>query len=117
MRKLRIGLLVSLVCLELGCCLAFTACKKEEEKQTYTVAWQYEHATVKAEGYDTLPTELEDGTVLYFTVEPEAGWEVSSVTPVSIKKEGEKYKLTVDKNITVNVKVKEAVERIEVKAP
>ncbi len=117
MRKLRIGLLVSLVCLALGCCLAFTACKKEEEKQTYTVAWQYEHATVKAEGYDTLPTELEDGTVLYFTVEPEAGWEVSSVTPVSIKKEGEKYKLTVDKNITVNVKVKEAVERIEVKAP
>lgn len=116
MRKLRIGLLVSLVCLALGCCLAFTACKKEE-KQTYTVEWKYEHSTVKADGYETLPTELEDGTVLYFTVEPEAGWEVSSVTPVSIKKEGEKYKLTVDKNITVNVKVKEAVERIEVEAP
>ena len=116
MRKLRIGLLVSLVCLALGCCLAFTACKKEE-KQTYTVEWKYEHSTVKADGYETLPTELEEGTEVYFTVEPEAGWEVSSVTPVSIKKEGEKYKFTADKNLSVNIKMREVVDRLEIEKP
>ena len=96
--------------------MAFTACKKEE-KQTYTVEWKYEHSTVKADGYETLPTELEEGTEVYFTVEPEAGWEVSSVTPVSIKKEGEKYKFTADKNLSVNIKMREVVDRLEIEKP
>lgn len=118
MRKLKIGLIACLACLALACCVALAACQPEANKQTYKLNWQPdEHVTVVAEGYDTLPAELEEGTEVTFTATPDSGWEISSVTPVTIKKEGEKYKFTVERDITIKVIAKEKVEKIEVDKP
>ena len=98
----------------LGCSLLFAGCGKEPE--TFNITWPNEaNVTITADGFDTLPTSVEEGTVVTFSVTPKTGWEVVSVTGAT--KSGDKYTFTANKTITVGVRVKEIVSSIDVTAP
>ena len=95
-------------------CGVFAACSGEKQKITWDNGG---HSTIVVEGYETLPSELEEGTVVTFTVTPEKGWQVSQVMGATEK--GGKYSFTVKKKaVTVTVALKEIVKSVEVtKAP
>ncbi|MBE7088668.1 MAG: hypothetical protein E7370_04045, partial [Clostridiales bacterium] len=70
------------------------------------------NATITVEGYDALPSEVEEGTKLSFTVEGTNGWEVSKVEGARLS--GGKYNVTVNEAVTVKVILKEAVSSVNV---
>ena len=59
-----------------------TACGETSTPATmYNVTWDVAtQATVTVEGYETLPTQVEEDTSLVFTVATTEGYEVSRVT-------------------------------------
>lgn len=86
-------------------CVAFTACEPEEPKENRAITWAYdaEVVTVAATGYETLPTELLDGTEVSFTVTVKDGYTLGTVSGAQKQDDGS-YKLTVNKK-DVNVKI------------
>lgn len=118
MRKLKLGLLALLACLALVGCVAFAACggdkDGDEQANKYTITWNLPeaHATVKAEGYDTLPTEAEEGTEITFTVTADNGYKVNVGPSNTVKEESGKYKFTVTKNTTIRVSLTEMIESV-----
>ena len=114
-----IALLLTVVFLAVGA-FAMTACGDKTPKQTLT--WEVSHATVAVEGYSELPVEVDQNTVLSFTVTPDTGYEVDSVVAnVEGGKTGKKitpkngvYTYTVGENVTITVVAVEKVKSIEI---
>ena len=98
-------------------CVMLTACGGEQ-KENRAITWTFktEEVTVTADGYDTLPEVLQEGTELTFSVTPKTGYQVGTVT--GAKKDGNNYKLTVGgKDVTVKVNASKILNDIEVKGP
>ena len=118
MRKIKLFVLSVIAVISAVCCFALVACGEKEEggpdnkpAVEYTVTWSVgEHATVKATGYDTLPSKLASGTEVTFTVTMDDGWALLAVAPtnsVAIQTDGS-YKFTVTKNLEIKVLTIEA---------
>ena len=92
----------------------------------FDVKWEVaEQAHVTAEGYKSLPTKLEDGADLKFSVETDDGFSVLSVTSLtegakSAKKLSLKngfYSLVISGNTTIAVNVTKAVKSLSITNP
>ncbi len=99
-----------------ACCMTLVACSSAP---TYAVTWEVAaHATVKVEGYDSLPSEVEEGTKLVFTVTPESGYKITDVkvnnSKISADKSSGKYTRTVKADTKISVTVEEAVTSVVV---
>ena len=114
-----IALLLTVVFLAVGA-FAMTACGDKTPKQALT--WEVSHATVAVEGYSELPVEVDQNTVLSFTVTPDTGYEVDSVvanaeggkTGKKITPKNGVYTYTVSANVTITVVAVEKVKSIEI---
>ena len=112
-KKLTLILLTCIACMALIGCIALTACK-DPVVTTHAITWNVDqHVTVKVDGYDNLPEEVAEGTEIAFTVTPDSGYEITSIAPSSIKKDGDKYKFTVsDKDVTVTIRASRSIDGI-----
>lgn len=88
-----------LAVLAFGCAL-FAACGGGGTKfqMTWTVD---ENVTVAVEGYDKLPEKVKEGEVINFTVTPDNGYEIASVS--GARKSGSKYTVTVNKDTEIKI--------------
>lgn len=122
MKKARIAL-IGFLSLVMMCCIAFVACSEhdkpdEPQPNKYAINWlpdEYiDHISVK--GYNELPTELEEGTEVIFTVTPKEDYLVNDVTPHSAieAQEDGSYKFMVDGELNVKITSKEAVNEYTV---
>ncbi len=95
MTKKRWLLLAFLAAVIVICCACLVACSGGHDDDddtdndtpetpaatTYSITWTLDgHAAVTADGYDTLPTSVEENTKISFTVTPSTGYELESVT-------------------------------------
>lgn len=101
--------------------LCFVGCKDEttggKTDAEHTVTWTVaEHATVKAEGYETLPEKVKDGTAIVFTVECDNGYEVDTVKrgDRNVTASSGKYTVTVTADVTISVTLKEQLKSLNV---
>lgn len=91
--------------------------KKEEEKQIRTITWQKDdNATIKVDGYDSLPTELRDGTEITFSVTVASGYKLDRVRVNSkrINSTDGKYKVSIKSDTTIAVSTIEEVESLTI---
>lgn len=116
-RSLLLTLLLAVVTLVMSCAV-FSACKPvEEPKENRTITWTYDAnaVTVVASGYDTLPTELLEGTEVSFTITPTKGYEVGTVSTAKKQSDGS-YAFTVGaRKVTINIAASKIVSEISVK--
>ena len=91
----------------------FTACSKP--KHAVTFEYDKEIVTVTAEGYDELPTELEEGSTLTINITVKTGYTIGSVPGAKLS-EGTKYLVTVGKaDVKVKINYAKIPTGIEVK--
>lgn len=134
-RKLKIAKIVVAVLFALVAALCLmTACAPEENgggngggnggegtKTEYTLTWNVaSHVEVKADGYETLPTKVERGTKIVFSVEGKDGYTVDRVTRngnrLDPNSSDGKYHVTINNNYTFNVTETRAVSSISATA-
>lgn len=100
-------------------CGVLAACTTETPKEKHTITWDYDSkiVTVTAEGYDALPTEEFEETVITITTVPATGYEVPNVTNAKKGDTDGKWIVTVGtKDLTVRVNVQKILNGIEVTA-
>lgn len=106
MKKFRIALIAILTVIMSVCCIALVACAAEATK--FAITWKPDANIdrIEIEGYDELPTELEENTEITFTPVAKEGYRIRSVIPsASVKPVGDgSYKFTVTEDLTVTVK-------------
>lgn len=89
----------------------------QDQKENFTVTWNVpEHATVEVTGHDTLPTSVESGTKIEFTVTCDAGYAVNRVRSGSrtLYDDDGVYSVTVRSNTTIEVTVERKVKSIAI---
>ena len=73
-----------------------------------------EHAKVTVEGYDDLPSQVEEDTAISFTVQVDEGYEVDSVKAnnkkVSFK--NEKYTVGITRDTEIIIEVSQAITKL-----
>ncbi len=100
--------------------VCFTACKPKDDVSDaeYAITWNIqEHATVKAEGYDTLPEKAKSGTTIAFTVTCDSGYAVDTVKngDRNMNSTGGKYQFSVSKtDVKISVTVKREIAAVKV---
>ena len=99
-----------LAVLAFGCAL-FAACGGGGTKfqMTWTVD---ENVTVAVEGYDKLPEKVKEGEVINFTVTPDNGYEIASVS--GARKSGSKYTVTVNKDTEIKITARKILVELTV---
>jgi len=108
-------MIIAILTLTLSCAV-FASCKTEPPKENRKITWTYDAATVTItpNGYETLPTELEEETVVSFTLTPATGYEIVAVTTAKKQDDGS-YSFTVaKKDITIKVTTGKILNDIDV---
>ncbi len=104
----------------LMCCIlaVFVGC---DNTVKYAVTWEVnENAKVEVEGYETLPSEVEEGTTLTFKATGENGYQIEKVVYEVNGKDkvapakGGKYSIPVTADTTIKVTVEPEIESVTV---
>lgn len=118
MKKQKIALVVLLALVLSVCCMIFAACG--DNKASYKITWSANNATITATDYTELPTEVQDGTEISFTVTANSGYEILAVkqgkTTLRADSNGT-YKFIVSADTTIEVTTNEILSSITVTAP
>lgn len=117
-KKTKLIVLLALVAafvLSMAC--FFTACGKEEEVVTHTIAWTIpDGTTVAVDGVEGLPESWAEGKEIVFTVTVPTGYTAgvkNGSTTVSANKDG-KYSTKINKDTTIAITVSKTLSDIEV---
>ena len=105
------------IMLAISCLLASCGGPSVPPATMYNVTWEVsDKATVAVEGYETLPTQVEEDTSLVFTVTAAENYEISSVKSNSKKVTASKGKYTVKvtKDTSISVETGRVITGIEV---
>lgn len=117
MKKYKIGIIAALAMIMSLCCIVFVACAPSEpepdEPVKYKVNWMCdEHVDhIEVAGYDELPTEFAEDTVVTFTPVAKDGWLIKDVTPHSAIEDlgNGSYKFVADGELNVKIVCEEHI--------
>ena len=117
--KLLVGLLgLSLVGVVGASLVACTETAGEEDDTTYTITWEYDTDAVSItyEDSTTLPTSLESGSELRFTVTANTGYEIDSVRAngTRLPNSSGEYYTTITADTTVTITTTETVTSLTI---
>lgn len=106
------------------CTFVLASCGSSKPAVDCSVSWNIpEKVTVSAEGFDSLPTTVKEGTVILVNVQTEAGYKVESVKATNDKytvtnqfnaDSSGKYPVTIKGNGEVTVAVEELVSSVAI---